>query len=493
MKNKAVKQIVICAGILVVLCIICRITLANSYTFYYPLREMVNPASDMSGNADDGRNHVILASAEQPGFVHIGEPEIRNGYAKITIRPEKPGKTDIIVAEDGKGYSTMHPLRIGRFLTVYDSSTGGFTGDNVVLIAVTVFCLLVSLITLHAFREAKGPGFYSYYSVFYAGGFLFSFATFLLMLTVTWNHLTNPRDYIMLGAYTAICGAAGSFMLFTFPLILLFAAAMIVSNIELLRHESPRLKNLLGILIGVLLMTGEILGLYLKMRSFAGSELEYRFYNTFENVYATCFAYIECMLAGAVICGIKAARHNPPYDRDYIVILGCYFRKDGSLPPLLKGRVDRALEFWKRQKDETGKEAVLIPSGGQGANESMPEAEAMSRYLVSCGFPEHLIRKEDQSRNTYQNMEFSRALIERESRDAKTAFSTTNYHVFRSGVWAGLAGLPAEGMGSRTKWWYWPNAFMRECVGLLQNRLKQEILLMLFFTVLFGVLSMLLT
>ncbi len=181
----------------------------------------------------------------------------------------------------------MHPLRIGRFMTVYDSATGGFTGDNIILVAVTLFCLLVSLITLHAFREAKGPEFYSYYSIFYAGGFLFSFATFLLMLMVTWNHLTDPGNYIMLGAYSAICGAAGSFMLFTFPLILVFAIAMIVSNIELLRHESPRLKNLLGILIGVLLIAGEILGLYLKMRSFAGSELEYRLNNTFENVYAT--------------------------------------------------------------------------------------------------------------------------------------------------------------------------------------------------------------
>ncbi len=67
---------------------------------------------------------------------------------------------------------------------------------------------------------------------------------------------------------------------------------------------------------------------------------------------------------------------------------------------------------------------------------------------------------------------------------------TTNYHVFRSGVWASLAKLPAEGVGSRTKWWYWPNAFMRECVGLLKNRVRQELLMMMATIAFFGLLSM---
>ena len=120
----------------------------------------------------------------------------------------------------------------------------------------------------------------------------------------------------------------------------------------------------------------------------------------------------------------------------------------------------------------------------------MPEAEAMRRYLVSQGIPESAIRVEDRSHNTYQNMEYSRALIEKERPDAKVAYATTNYHVFRSGVWASLAGLPAEGMGSRTKWWYWPNAFMRECAGLMLNRVPQELLLLVAMIVFFGALSM---
>ena len=99
---------------------------------------------------------------------------------------------------------------------------------------------------------------------------------------------------------------------------------------------------------------------------------------------------------------------------------------------------------------------------------------------------------ETKSLNTYQNMEYSKQLIDAAVPNARTAYATTNYHVFRSGLWASLAGLSAEGVGSRTRWWYWPNAFMRECAGLLLNRWKQEILLLVVLIAFFGMISMVL-
>ena len=78
-------------------------------------------------------------------------------------------------------------------------------------------------------------------------------------------------------------------------------------------------------------------------------------------------------------------------------------------------------------------------------------------------------------------MEFSKKLIEERegsAEDKNIIFVTTNYHVFRSGVWAGLANLRAEGLGSDTKWWFWPNAFIRECVGLLANRIVPEVIIL---------------
>ena len=58
------------------------------------------------------------------------------------------------------------------------------------------------------------------------------------------------------------------------------------------------------------------------------------------------------------------------------------------------------------------------------------------------------------------------------------AFSTTNYHVFRSGLMARRVKMRAVGMGAKTKWYFWPNAAVREFVGILtEHRLKQALIL----------------
>ena len=297
------------------------------------------------------------------------------------------------------------------------------------------------------------------------------------MLSLTLRYLLRPEKFIMLSVYSTICSAGSLFLYYTFPQVAVFALAMAVSNIELLRHNRPGLESIVGLIVSFALLAGGLFGIWLSSRDFAGSLLEYRINSTLENVYCTVYAYFECMLLGASICGLKAAKHQPPRDRDVILILGCWFRPDGTLPPLLKGRADRAIAFWKEQKEETGKKALPIPSGGQGKDEPMPEAAAIRAYLLAQGIPENVMLTEERSASTLQNMAYSRKLMEENDLDGNVAYVTTNYHVFRSGLWAAQTGLPAECIGSKTAWWFWPNAFMRECVGLMQFRWKQELAL----------------
>ena len=119
-----------------------------------------------------------------------------------------------------------------------------------------------------------------------------------------------------------------------------------------------------------------------------------------------------------------------------------------------------------------------MPSGGQGTDERISESLCMHNYLREQGVPEEHILMEDRSRNTYENMKFSKELIDKRNAAARVAYSTTNYHVFRSGMMARRVKMRAQGMGSKTKWYFWPNAAVREFAGLLQNhRLKQGIIL----------------
>ena len=122
----------------------------------------------------------------------------------------------------------------------------------------------------------------------------------------------------------------------------------------------------------------------------------------------------------------------------------------------------------------------------------MPEGEAIRQYLQSQEVPEDLILTEFRSKNTFENMCFSKELIHEKNPEGKVIFATSSYHVFRSGIWAKRAGLTAEGIGSRTRWWFWPNAFIRETAGLLHKRWKQELFFLLVLLLFFGLLSMIL-
>lgn len=194
-------------------------------------------------------------------------------------------------------------------------------------------------------------------------------------------------------------------------------------------------------------------------------------FNILYSVVSTIF--IEIFLVSTKACALIAAKHKPKYDKDYIIILGCGIKKDGTLLPLLRGRVDKAIEFYKTQLENTGKKAVFVPSGGQGGDEIISEGEAMKSYLLEQGIPVDQIMPETKSTNTLENMKFSKELINDEN--AKVAFSTTNYHLFRGGMFASQVNMNAEGMGSRTKWYFWPNAFIREFAGLIVSQKKRII------------------
>ena len=95
------------------------------------------------------------------------------------------------------------------------------------------------------------------------------------------------------------------------------------------------------------------------------------------------------------------------------------------------------------------------------------------------GIQEDEILEEDRSTTTYENMLYSKKLIEDELPKAKVSFSTNNFHVFRAGLFARRVKMRATGIGSKTKWYFWPNAAVREFVGLLsKHRLKQLLVLL---------------
>lgn len=173
---------------------------------------------------------------------------------------------------------------------------------------------------------------------------------------------------------------------------------------------------------------------------------------------------------------------------DYIIIHGAGL--DGPRPtPLLAGRIDKALELWNKQHQH-GK---FVVSGGQGADEVVSEAQAMRDYLLEKGVPADAILMEDKSTTTWENLKNSIAVIRADRAtsggtdaarddvtasdragacgDFTTAVVSSDFHVFRCAEYAHNLGIKADGIGSHTKGWYWPTAFIREFIAITKAHL----------------------
>ena len=319
---------------------------------------------------------------------------------------------------------------------------------------------------------------YSYNTIYYLGFALFLVSVLITHIQLTVLLIAHPENYVDYAMIiSALLGSARTYMLVSAPFILAFSIALCISNVSLIRHERFRFVNVLGIILAFLMVLGEV---FLFAYDFyaSGSQYEVMLHDLFANLFAGVYLYFECMVIGAIIANIIVVRHEPAKDKDFLIILGCGLRKDGTPTPLLRGRIDRAVAFYERQKAETGKELFFITSGGQGPGEANSESLAMKNYLIEHGIPEELIIEEDRSTDTFENMKFSKAKIEERRENAKVVYATTNYHVFRSGLYARRVKMRAQGMGAKTKWYFWPNAAVREFVGLLTaHRLKQALIL----------------
>ncbi len=109
-----------------------------------------------------------------------------------------------------------------------------------------------------------------------------------------------------------------------------------------------------------------------------------------------------------VIAGHSRDRvvENPP--PKVMVVFGCQMRRDGP-SVLLKDRLDTALAYWEAHPD-----IKIVVTGGKGDDEHVSEAQGMYDYLTAHGVDGANIYMEDKSRNTWQNINNTFALMERE-------------------------------------------------------------------------------
>lgn len=160
---------------------------------------------------------------------------------------------------------------------------------------------------------------------------------------------------------------------------------------------------------------------------------------------------------------------------NYIIIHGAGLLPDGTMTPLLKRRVDKALAIYYKCK----KKPKIVVSGGKGSDEKISEAEAMANYLFSKGIARNQVILEKKSTNTYENLKFSKEILDEIENHGyyKCIFVTNNYHVLRTAFYARKLNLHAKGVGCHTAGYYLPSAFIREYLAVMKMNTKSLVVL----------------
>ena len=182
------------------------------------------------------------------------------------------------------------------------------------------------------------------------------------------------------------------------------------------------------------------------------------------------------VLVGALTFGaLFGVVMSGAYDRvtgepQIMIVLGCQVKSWGP-SILLKDRLNEALDYLDDHPD-----MLVVVSGGQGADEPSTEAQAMYDYLVEHGANKNQIIKEEKSQNTYQNLEYSFALLKEkgyQDRMGEILVVSNGFHLSRvrmlfGRVWEGTYTLstlaaPSTHAPSRLK------MYVREPLALVKS------------------------
>lgn len=153
---------------------------------------------------------------------------------------------------------------------------------------------------------------------------------------------------------------------------------------------------------------------------------------------------------------------NAPQGANVLIVLGAQW-KDSGPSIVLRMRLDKAVEYLQANPD-----TKVIVSGGQGANEPIPEAEGMSGYLEEKGIAPERIMKEPASANTYENLANSAELLDREQ--DRVVIVTNNFHIYRAVKTAQKIGYEnVSGLPAPSSLGMLPNNMLREFLAVMKN------------------------
>lgn len=256
------------------------------------------------------------------------------------------------------------------------------------------------------------------------------------------------------------------------PLSVIALAVYLIGNgVTMLRRESRGLGNLLSLLLGLALLVGPVLIVLILL--IPGPPVPEVLTVALVLIIGLVCSYLGVSFLVVLVSALVYARSTRRGTWGTIVIHGAGLMDGGEVPPLLRGRLQRALDIATAQAGAPQAGAaqeglpVLIASGGRGDDETRSEASAMAEFLGAQGYPVQLVLQEDRSRTTLENLRFSRELHESVPTPSPMLLVTSDYHTLRTALLARRVGVDAQVSGSRTARYFVPSAFLREFIAIM--------------------------
>lgn len=128
---------------------------------------------------------------------------------------------------------------------------------------------------------------------------------------------------------------------------------------------------------------------------------------------------------------------------DAIVVLGAA-QYAGRPSPVLKARLDHALDLWKR-----GLASRLVLTGGRGVGDTISEAAVGRRYAMKAGVTDSAILLENEGRTTEASIEAVAQIIDKRHLE-RVILVSDPFHMLRLQILAGRYGFESVTSPTRT-------------------------------------------
>lgn len=205
---------------------------------------------------------------------------------------------------------------------------------------------------------------------------------------------------------------------------------------------------------------GLILNFYGLFFEKINTKTRYGFLKWAKYIIFIAFVFLTCLITFTSIYG---QFDNVTYNEDAVIVLGAGIRGDKVTMPLAH-RLDKAIEYFSKNPD-----VIIVVSGGKGFHEDVTEAFAMEEYLLDKKIPKNKIIKEEKSTSTFENMVFSKRILDEYfNKSYNTVIVTNGFHIFRASQIAKKAKLNATHLHAKLDWYTVPLNYLRESFGVMK-------------------------